>query len=116
MSEIKKFPVFGNMEIDNMDNDAALKNCIKFKEISDEIKMQMDLLKVRMQKLLTDNKEVKFTNDFGEVALIHQERKTFQQPVAKKFLTEEQIAQCYKMSQVDFVKVISAVAKENQVY
>jgi hypothetical protein len=77
----------------------------------DEVEMQQNIIKDVLKTKMEKDKLDKISSEIGEVTMCRQTRKNFMQESAKKFLTEEQINQCYKETELNFVKIMSFETK-----
>jgi hypothetical protein len=101
------------MEIEALSKDDLIKTYVELNREKDTIELQQDLIKKSLKNKLETENLKNFSNSFGEVSIMNQKRNNFQQQVAKKFLTDEQLAECYKEIEVSFVKIVSVESKAN---
>lgn len=105
--------LYTTMELSQMDIDTLIKEYVEYQNAENRMKINMDLIKNMLQAKLEEKGEDKHANQYGEVVLVRQKRNTFQQAIAKKYLSEAQLKECYKEQELSFVKVVSAEAKAN---
>lgn len=107
---------YSSIEIDSMDKDKLMKTYFELQKAADNVDMNMNFIKQKLKEQFERDNEKSYKNSFGEAVLITQERKQFQQEIAKNFLSENQIKECYKKQQLNFIKMVSAEAKANMKY
>lgn len=99
------------MEIEIMEPTKLINTYLELNKEKDSIEMQQNIIKDVLKTKMEKDKLEKISSDIGEVTMCNQTRNNFMQESAKKFLTEEQIKQCYKKTELSFVKIMSFETK-----
>ena len=108
---------YTNMEVEQMDMNTMLIQCIQLQKATDKIKMSMDFIKERMGSELEKSGEKKFTNTAGEVSFVAGKTlQRFDNKIAKELLGTEVDKCMVPQERKGYVKVLSAEAAANQVF
>lgn len=89
-----------------------LNKYLELNEQKNKIQIELDLIKLQFEEILTEENDTAFSTENGEVRLMSQKRKIFSKDRAIPFIPVSELASCYDEKEIQFIRIISSATKD----